>query len=704
MTDVWATLAARLDYAAFIPTPNASIERSDLRRGDGTPYAVLKNRDGDGGAGTYLQLEASDIELFELMDGARSVRAIVVAHLVRRGSLALERLARLVAAMRDGGFFGEPPVRLYEHLRSRRTLGPADRVAALLRRLLQWEVVSWRNADRPVDLLYRAGARWAFTRPAVVALVAFGLVGLGLWLLEFTSQRFQLVNFGGSAVLGVLVLLAIQVLSIPLHEAGHALAVRHFGRRVRRVGLLLYYLMPTAYIDATDIALAPRRRRVAVSLAGPFADLVIVAGCAYLAWFFPESAAGSIGFKAATLLMVDLVLNMLPILELDGYHVVVEALEAPFLRQRAIAFVRGAAFAKLRGRGRWSRSEVGLATFGLLAILSTALIIAFGIQLWVGRLAAPVRELLESGPLGAVVLGVGAVALFGPTLLRLPGVAGGLARAVTRVPGRLRRRARIGERVAALRRVGFLAGAGDDELAAIASHLGEESAHAGALVVTIGEPGDRFYIVRSGRLEAIGAAGEHLNSIGPGEGFGELALLDRTTRSATVRAVVPTDLWSLDRAHFHRWVAGRFEVAARIRASAEERATLVRLPLFAGLAGAELDRVAARLRVSRVAAGRAVFRAGEAADRYYVIREGTAAVVTPDGATVRELGVGDGFGEFGLLLGVPRTATVTARTDLVLASLGAEDFAALVRAAGDRIDELHAQASQHVAGHQPRRG
>ncbi len=41
MTDVWATLAARLGYAAFVPTPNASIERSDLRRGDGTPYTVL---------------------------------------------------------------------------------------------------------------------------------------------------------------------------------------------------------------------------------------------------------------------------------------------------------------------------------------------------------------------------------------------------------------------------------------------------------------------------------------------------------------------------------------------------------------------------------------------------------------------------------------------------------------------------------------
>lgn len=38
VTDVWTTLAGRLDYAAFVPTPNPAIERSDLHRGDSTPY------------------------------------------------------------------------------------------------------------------------------------------------------------------------------------------------------------------------------------------------------------------------------------------------------------------------------------------------------------------------------------------------------------------------------------------------------------------------------------------------------------------------------------------------------------------------------------------------------------------------------------------------------------------------------------------
>jgi hypothetical protein len=58
MTDLWVTLAQRIEYAALAPTPHPEIERGDLRRGEGTPYAVLKNPRGDDGAGTYLQLKA----------------------------------------------------------------------------------------------------------------------------------------------------------------------------------------------------------------------------------------------------------------------------------------------------------------------------------------------------------------------------------------------------------------------------------------------------------------------------------------------------------------------------------------------------------------------------------------------------------------------------------------------------------------------
>ena len=122
-------------------------------------------------------------------------------------------------------------------------------------------------------------------------------------------------------------------------------------------------------------------------------------------------------------------------------------------------------------------------------------------------------------------------------------------------------------------------------------------------MLAAGSVGDRFYLVRSGRLRAIAPDGADFGTIVPGEGFGELALLDRAERSATVQAIEATELWSLGRGHFNRWVKDRYEVAARIRASRTERTALAGLPFFKGLSGQELDLRRLRANHGRPSAG-----------------------------------------------------------------------------------------------------
>jgi len=693
---IWETLRLRLDYATFVPRLMPNIERATLRRRDGSTYTVLKNPHADRGAGLYVTLEPEDLELVELMDGVHSVQDILVAHLERRGVFALGRLARLTAALAANGFFGEERPPVYEKLmvlRARRD--PLTRMSLWLRRLIFWDIAHWNNAERTVDILYQWGGRLAFTRVGAAAVVLFSIAGLVA--LVRGGGRHELITFEGSYALGLLVLIALQVLSISVHEAGHALAIRHYGRRVRRLGLAIYYLFPCVYVDSTDMTMAPRRQRVVVALAGPIGGMTVGAACAFVA-AWDGGAAGDIAFKAASLFAFQLVLNLLPILELDGYFVLVDLLDAPLLRQRSIAFARNKLVRKLRGRQRWTSSEIGLGFYGVLAIVTSVLMIFFALLIWQSRVGSVARELLSLGVIGPLAVAAIVLVFVGPLLLALATRGLGAVRGVLRVRAARWQKAKaaaLQERAAVLARIRFLAGLPRPALLAIASHLEEQQVAADETVITVGEPGDRFYLVRSGRLQAIAEDGTVKGTIIPGEGFGELALLDRRPRGATVRALVDCVLWSLDRGHFERWVKDRYEIAARIRASAEERSELAALPFFRGLEPQELDRVAPRLVTHRFAAGATVFSEGDPGDGYYIVRDGEAEVAA-GGAALRRLRRGDGFGELALLFGVPRTATVTAVTDLVLAGLRRDDFARLVRTSGETLGEFRARTAHYV--------
>jgi MFS family permease len=103
----------------------------------------------------------------------------------------------------------------------------------------------------------------------------------------------------------------------------------------------------------------------------------------------------------------------------------------------------------------------------------------------------------------------------------------------------------------------------------VAANLVPVSVHAGELVIRAGETGDRFYIVGDGELD-IDVDGLH-KTARPADYFGEIALLRDVPRTATVRAVVDSRLYALQRDDFLAAVTGHAAAHSAGQAVAEER-------------------------------------------------------------------------------------------------------------------------------------
>jgi CRP-like cAMP-binding protein len=104
---------------------------------------------------------------------------------------------------------------------------------------------------------------------------------------------------------------------------------------------------------------------------------------------------------------------------------------------------------------------------------------------------------------------------------------------------------------------------------------------------------------------------------------------------------------------------------------------LQRSPLFAALGRRELKRIAAAMSSREFPAGTAIATEGEIGVGFFIVDEGSARV-SSRGREVGQLGPGDHFGEIALIVEAPRTATVTARTDLRCYGMTSWDFRRLV--------------------------
>jgi CRP-like cAMP-binding protein len=202
----------------------------------------------------------------------------------------------------------------------------------------------------------------------------------------------------------------------------------------------------------------------------------------------------------------------------------------------------------------------------------------------------------------------------------------------------------------------------------------EKTVPAGVELIRQGDEGDFFYTVNSGHFVVL-KDGEKKVEYGPGDTFGELALMYGSPRLATVKATELSTVWAVDRATFRGIV---IDLSFRKRRLYE--GFLRTVPLLHTLHDSELYRICDALQPVAFQPNSPIVQQGESGHEFYIIESGEAVVTMTNGEPVEvaRIGAGDYFGELALIYDAPRAATVKALTAVKCVTLSKADFIRLL--------------------------
>jgi putative peptide zinc metalloprotease protein len=342
------------------PRQVSGVTATDRSGPDGEAITILKNPK----RLAYFRLSVRGRFLWDRLDGRRTLRDLALDYMYEFKAFAPQVVAEVLGGLAAAGFVTTSPLRtdvLEKTIHVPWWLRAADAARCILER--QWVV---RDIDGWVKRVYNGGVYLLYTRTGQALLAGIALAGL---------CAFSAVGWRSSAALRgetsgsmLLFLIPAFLLSVVLHEAGHAFTTKACGYEVLGAGVGWYWFSPIAFIDTSDIWRAGRRERIAVTLGGPYANIISGGIAALGSWFTASPVASSALWQLALVSYAMVLVNLNPLLEYDGYYVLIDWLDRPNLRSRAIAWLGQ----ELRSGGSLAGHSLDLA-YGIGAVTYIAL-------------------------------------------------------------------------------------------------------------------------------------------------------------------------------------------------------------------------------------------------------------------------------------------------------------------------------------------
>jgi len=221
-----------------------------------------------------------------------------------------------------------------------------------------------------------------------------------------------------------------------------------------------------------------------------------------------------------------------------------------------------------------------------------------------------------------------------------------------------------------------------EEMYSVIDAMFPREAAAGCDIITQGEDGDNFYIIEEGSFDVFVQRGDappgKVCEYGPGDMFGELALMYNANRAATVRATSHAKLWALDRESFRVMLSN--SEATKMK---QYEGFLAGVEILKDLTKYELGKLSDMLGSECVDTGEVIIQQGQEGNYFYILEDGEAKAYI--GGSQGEIEVkhysvpGEYFGEIALLKSATRRATVRAGgSGCTVLSVSRTDFDAVL--------------------------
>lgn len=144
----------------------------------------------------------------------------------------------------------------------------------------------------------------------VISFVAFLAVNISFSFGRSTERTFNGVYF-------VITSLFYTLINVVLHEVSHIIMLKMFNKKIDRIGLRINYIFPSVYVRMNDAYMLTGIEKIIVHSAGIYVNILFNSIILVLAYIFKIN----ILFAAAQLFTFGIVMNTVPVLNSDGYKV-----------------------------------------------------------------------------------------------------------------------------------------------------------------------------------------------------------------------------------------------------------------------------------------------------------------------------------------------------------------------------------------------